>query len=112
MMHSAMGDAAKYADYDTVRKRLLASCYSMNFQSGVDFDLKVTTADSVTATSLATGLKLVIAYKKQAGTAAEKSAYDATSVDSDGANLRVHFKTDDKQFQALMHTPLFEAVSH
>jgi hypothetical protein len=112
MMFSAMGDAAKLADYDTVKKRLLASSYSMNFQSGVDFDLKVLTADSVTASTLSTAMKMVIAYKKQTGTAAEKSAYDATSVDSDGTNLLLHFKTDDQKFQALMHSPLFQAVSH
>ena len=43
---------------------------------------------------------------------AEKAAFDAATIDSDGNSLIVHFKTDDKQFQALMHTPLFNAISH
>jgi hypothetical protein len=112
MMHSALGDAAKVADYDTVRKRLLASHYSMSFQSGVNFDLSVQTADSMTAGTLSSLIKAGILYKKMNATPAEKMAYEATTVDSDGANLLLHFKTDDQKFQALMQTPLFAAVSH
>src|SRR6202045_117851 len=41
MMRSALGDAAKVADYETVKKRLLGSRYAMNFSSGVNFDLTV-----------------------------------------------------------------------
>jgi hypothetical protein len=33
------------------------------------------------------------------------------SVDSDSSDLQLHFKSDDKQFQSLMHSPLFAAVS-
>jgi len=112
MMRSALGDAAKVADYETVKKHLLASRYSMSFQTGVNFDLTVVTSDSMTAGSLSTLIKGGILYKKMSATATEKAAYDATTVDSDGSNLQLHFKTDDKQFQALMHTPLFQAVSH
>ena len=39
MLRSALGDAAGLADYETVKKRILGSRYSMNFQSGVNFDL-------------------------------------------------------------------------
>ena len=112
MMHSALGDAAKVADYETVRKRLLASHYSMSFQSGVNFDLSVLTADSLTAGTLSSLVKAGILYKKMNATPAEKTAYDATTVDSDGSNLLIHFKTDDQKFQALMQSPLFAAVSH
>ena len=49
MMHSAMGDASKVADYESVKKRLVGSRYTMNFSSGVKFDLTVVTSDSVTA---------------------------------------------------------------
>ena len=38
MMRSALGDASKVADYETVKKRLLGSRYTMNFNSGVNFD--------------------------------------------------------------------------
>ena len=51
-------------------------------------------------------------YKKMSATPAEKVAVENTSVDSDGPNLQVHFKANDQQFQSLMHSELFAAVSH
>src|SRR6266849_5593372 len=112
MMSSAMGDASKFGDYDSIKKRILASRYTMNFQSGVNFDLSVLTADSMTAASLSTLFKGVMLYKKLNASPAEKTALEATTVDSDSSNLQVHFKTDEQKFQALMHSPLFAAVSH
>jgi hypothetical protein len=112
MMMSVMGDAAKVGDYDSLKKRILASSYTMNFATGVNFDLNVLTADSVTAATLSTLLKGVMLYKKMNASAIEKTAIDATTVDSDSANLRLHFKTDDQKFQSLLHAPLFAAVSH
>jgi hypothetical protein len=112
MMLSAMGDASKVADYDSLKKRILASRYTMNFASGVNFDLSVQTADSMTAATLSTLLKGVMLYKKMSASAIEKTAIDATTVDSDSANLQLHFKTDDQKFQSLLHAPLFAAVSH
>ncbi|MBZ5665376.1 MAG: hypothetical protein LAO30_12300 [Acidobacteriia bacterium] len=112
MMYSALGDAAKVADYETLKKRILASRYTMNFQSGVNFDLSVLTSDSMTAATLSTIVKGGMLYKKMNATPAEKTALDATTVDSDSANLQLHFKSDDQKFQALMHSPLFAAVSH
>jgi hypothetical protein len=44
--------------------------------------------------------------------ASEKVAMDNTSVDSDGSNVQFHFKSSDQQFQSLMHSQLFAAVSH
>lgn len=112
MMRSALGDASKVADYETVKKRILASRYTMSFQSGVNFDLSVLTADSMTAGTLSSLVKAGILFKKMNASASEKSALDATTVDSDGANFVMHFKTDDQKFQALMKSPLFAAVSH
>ncbi len=112
MMISVMGDAAKVGDYDSLKKRILASSYTMNFATGVNFDLNVLTADSMTAATLSTLLKGVMLYKKMNASAIEKTAIDATTVDSDSANLRLHFKTDDQKFQSLLHAPLFAAVSH
>jgi len=112
MMHSFLGDAAaKVADYDTVKKHVLASHYAMSFQSGVNFDLTVLTSDSLTAGTLSSLAKAGILYKKMSASAAEKTAFEATTVDSDGANLVMHFKTDDQKFQALIKSPLFAAVS-
>jgi len=112
MMYSAMGDAAKVGDYDTLKKRIQASRYAMNFQSGVNFDLTVQTSDSMTAATLSTLLKGVMLYKKLNASPAEKMAIDSATVDSDSSNLQLHFKSDDQKFQSLMNTPLFAAVSH
>jgi hypothetical protein len=45
-------------------------------------------------------------------TGAEKVAMENTSVESDSSNVQFHFKSSDKQFQSLMHSDLFAAVSH
>jgi hypothetical protein len=112
MMFSVMGDAAKVGDYESIKKRILASRYTMNFASGVNFDLSVQTADSMTAATLSTILKGVMLYKKLSASPVEKTAIDAASVDSDSSNLQIHFKSDDQKFQSLMNSPLFAAVSH
>lgn len=111
MLLSAMGDAAKLADYESLKKRLLGSRYTMNFQNGVNFDLDVVTEDSVTAATLSTVVKAGVMYKKMTATPIEKVALDSVTVNSDSSDLQMHFKTDDKQFQALLHSDLFAAVS-
>lgn len=112
MMRSALGDASKIADYETLKKHLLGSRYTMSFTSGVNFDLSVLTSDSMTAATLSSLVKAGILYKKMSATPAEKVAVDNTTVDSDSANLQLHFKASDQQFQSLMHSDLFAAVSH
>ena len=112
VMRSALGDASKVADYETVKKHLLGSRYTMNFNSGVNFDLTVVTDDSMTAATLSSLVKAGILYKKMNATPAEKVAVDNTTVDSDSSNLQIHFKASDQQFQSLMHSDLFAAVSH
>jgi hypothetical protein len=112
MMHSALGDASKVADYETIKKRLVGSRYQMSFNSGVNFDLTVVTTDPMTAGTMASLVKAGILYKKMSAAPAEKVAIDNTTADSDGSNLSVHFKATDQQFQSLMHSDLFAAVSH
>ena len=112
MMRSALGEASGLADYDTIKKRLLGSRYQMNFANGVNFDLDVLTSDSMTAATLSSLVKAGMMYKKMNASAVEKVAMDSMTVDSDNSNLQLHFKTDDKKFQALMHSDLFAAVSH
>jgi hypothetical protein len=112
MMRSALGDASKVADYETLKKRLLGSRYTMNFNGGVNFDLAVVTSDSLTAATLSSLVKAGILYKKMNASAPEKMAMDNTTVDSDSSNLQIHFKSNDQQFQSLMHSELFAAVSH
>jgi hypothetical protein len=111
MLRSALGDAARLADYETVKKRLLSSRYVMNFSSGVNFDMDVLTTDSMTAATLSSLLKAGVMYKKMNATPIEKLAMDSLTVNSDSSNLQLHFKTDDKKFQSLMHSELFAAVS-
>ena len=112
IMYSALGDATKVGDYESLKKRILASRYTMNFQSGVNFDLAVLTSDAMTAATLSTIVKAGMLYKKLNASPAEKTALDSTTVDSDSANLQLHFKSDDQKFQSLMRSPLFAAVSH
>src|ERR1700733_3790941 len=111
-MHSAMGDASKVADYDSVKKRLLGSRYQLSFNSGVNFDMTVVTSDSTTAGTVSSLLKGYMLYKKLSATPAEKIAVDNTTVDSDGSNVAVHFKANDQQFESLMHSELFAAMTH
>jgi hypothetical protein len=111
MMRSALGDAGKLADFETVKKRVTGSRYTMNFQSGVNFDLDVVTSDSMTAATLSSLLRAAVLYKKMTATASEKVALDNMTVNSDSSNLQMHFKADDNQFQNLMRSPLFAAVS-
>ncbi len=111
MLLSALGDAGKLADFNTVKKHVLGSRYAMNFQSGVNFDLDVVTSDSMTAATLSSLVKAGVLYRKMTATPVEKVALEGVSVNSDSSNLQMHFKADNKQFQSLMHSDLFAAVS-
>jgi len=111
MMRSALGDASKLGDYESVKKRLLGSRYQMNFNNGVNFDLDVLASDSVTAATLSTLVQAGMLYRKMSASATEKVALENVTVNSDSSNIQFHFKTDDKQFQALLHSDLFAAVS-
>jgi hypothetical protein len=112
MMKSALGQASSIADYEVIKKRLLASDYVMNFASGVTFDLNVKTSDPMTAASLASLVKAGVLYRKMSATPTEKLALDSTTVDSSHDQLQMHFKTDDQRFQSLLKSDLFAAVSH
>jgi hypothetical protein len=111
MLLSALGEAGKLADFNTIKKHVLGSRYTMNFSNGVNFDLDIVTSDSMTATTLSSLVKAGVLYKKMTATPTEKVALDNMSVNSDSSNLQMHFKADDKQFQSLMHSDLFAAVS-
>ena len=91
MMRSALGDASKIAAYETLKS--------------------VLTSDSMTAATLSSLVKAGMLYKKLNASPIEKVAIDSMTVDSDSANLQVHFKTDDQKFQSLLHSELFAAVS-
>ena len=111
MMRSALGQAGALANFEAVKKRLLASDYTMNFTNGVTFDVTVKTSDNVTAASLSGLMNIGVLYKKMSGSASEKLALDNTTVDSSDNLVQMHFATDDQRFQALMKSDLFAAVS-
>jgi hypothetical protein len=111
MLRSVLGEASALADYESIKKRLLGSYYSLDLQHGVDFGLDVGTSDSFTAGTLSALLNAGILYKKAAGSAAEKSAVESMKVNSDSSHLEVRFQADDSKFQALLQSDLFQAVS-
>jgi len=111
LMRSALGDAASLADYNTVKKRLLGSRYSMDFTNGVQFDLDVLTSDAMTASTMSALVKAGLMYRRMTATGNDKLALDNVSVDSDSDRLRMHFKANDSQFQTLLQSDLFTAVS-
>jgi hypothetical protein len=112
MLKSALGAASNLAEYDSVKKHVLGSRYTMDFDHGVDFKLNIITSDNVTAATLSTVLKAGMLFKKADASPVEKAAIEGTSVDSDAGKLVVHFKSDDKSFQTLLDAPMFAAVTH
>jgi hypothetical protein len=112
MLKSVLGSASNLGEFDTVKKQLLGSRYTMDFDRGVDFNLNVVTSDNVTASTLSTILKAGILFKKMSASPTEKLALEDTTVDSDSTRLVVHFKADDQSFQELLESPMFAAVTH
>jgi hypothetical protein len=111
LMRSTLGDAAKLADYDNVKKRLTGSRYTMDFNQGVSFNLDVVTSDVMTAATLSSLIKAGLLFRKSTAEPMEKMALDSTNIDSDSGVLKLRFKTDDSKFQALMKSDLFQAVA-
>jgi hypothetical protein len=110
MMRSVLGDASQLTDYDTVKKRLLSSRYSMSFDNGVKFSLNVITPDTISAATMASLLNAAALYKKVSGTPAEKQAIDNTTINSSGGVLDVKFASSDSQFSTLLQSSLFQSV--
>ncbi|MFI5103793.1 MAG: hypothetical protein ACHP79_02610 [Terriglobales bacterium] len=112
MLKNALGPAADLAEYDTLKKHLVGSRYTVDFDHGIDFNLNIVTSDNITAASLSSVMKAGLMFKKSGANPTEQSAIDGTTVDSDGGRLVVHFKANDKSFQALLDSPMFVAVTH
>jgi hypothetical protein len=110
MMHSLLGQASQLTDYETVRKRLLNSSYTMDFNNGVKFNLYVATTDTFTAATMSSLLNAAAMYEKVSGNPTEKQAIDATTIDSTAGTLSVKFAASDSQFSALLQSPLFQNV--
>lgn len=110
MMRSLLGQASQLSNFDTLKKRLLSSSYTMDFSNGVKFSLNVNTSDTFTAATMSSLLNAAALYEKASGTAVEKQAIDATNIDSTGPTLEVAFSASDSQFGSLLKSPLFEDV--
>jgi len=112
MMKQVLGQAGSVADFDTVKKHMVASYYTMNFQHGVKFDLSVVTGDSFAAATVSSLLNAAVLYQKMSGSDSEKQALDDTIISSKQGRLDVHFATSDSQFSSLLKSPMFQSMVH
>jgi len=110
VMKQLLGEAGSVADYDSIRKRLEASWYSMNYSHGVKFDLTIQTGDSFAAATVSSLLNAAVLVRKMSGTEAEKDALNKTSISSSAGKLGVHFAASDSEFSSLLQSPLFKSV--
>jgi hypothetical protein len=110
MMRQVLGEAGGLTDFETVRNRLLASWYSMDFQHGVKFDLTISTGDNFAAATISALLSAAVTLRKMSGSDAEKQAMNATTISSDYGRLSVHFATTESDFSSLLHAPLFQSM--
>jgi hypothetical protein len=110
MMRQVLGEAGSVTDFDTVKKHLVGSWYSMNFQHGVKFDLTISTGDPFASATLSSLLTAGLSLRKVSGTDAEKQALIGTSIASNSGLMSIHFATSDGQFEALLNSPLFQGM--
>ncbi|MGA2653498.1 MAG: hypothetical protein ABSF28_23485 [Terracidiphilus sp.] len=110
MMRQVLGEAGSVTDFETVRKRLQASWYGMDFQHGVKFNLTIATGDTFAAATISSLLTAAVALRKVSGSDAEKQALSDTTVASDAGNMSIRFASSDTEFNSLLHSPLFETM--
>ena len=110
MMQGVLGGASQLADYDTVKNTMKSSRYTMDFTNGVKFDMAVVMSDSLLASTAATLMKGVALMQKTSGSALEKTAIDATTIDSNSGTLTVSYSSSDAQFSSLLGSNLFQSV--
>lgn len=110
MMKQVLGEAGSVADYESVRKRLQVSYYSMDFQHGVKFDLTIQTGDAFAAATISSLLNAAVVYRKMTGDATEKIAMSDTDVTSSSGKLAIHFAASDSDFASLLKSQLFQSM--
>ncbi len=110
MMKQVLGEAGSVADFESVRKRLLVSWYSMDFQHGVKFDLTIATGDSFAAATISSLLNAALIYRKMSGSESEKAALAGTDISSSSGKLGVHFVASDADFGSLLKSQLFQSM--
>src|SRR5579863_8082743 len=110
MMMQLLGSAStggSGADFETVRKKLDGSWYSMDFQHGVKFDLTISTSDAFTASTLSSLMTAAVMVRKMSSTDTEKQALTATSISASAGRLTIDYTSTDNQFSSLLQSPLF-----
>ena len=112
MMRQVLGQAGSVTNFDTVKKRLQQSWYSMDFEHGVHFNLTILTGDTFTAATMSSLLTAAILVRKMSSTAAEKAALNDTTVSSSSGQLAINFAASDTEFMSLLQSPLFKDVVH
>jgi hypothetical protein len=112
LMKQLLGEAGSLTDFDSVRKRLEASWYAMDFQHGVRFDLTIETGDSFAAATVSSLLSAAVMVRKMSASDAEKAALADTDIGSSSGNLTIHFATSDSEFSNLLQSPLFTSMVH
>lgn len=113
MMMQLLGSAASAGagpDFETVRKKLETSWYSMDFQHGVKFDLTIATGDAFTASTLSSLMTAAVMVRKMSSTDTEKQALAATSISASAGQLTIGYSSTDNQFSSLLQSPLFGNV--
>jgi hypothetical protein len=113
MMMQLLGSAASAGagpDFETVRKKLETSWYSMDFQHGVNFDLAIQTGDTFAAATVSSLLTAAVMVRKMTASDTEKQALSSTDIGSDSGKLVVHFASSDTEFAALLKSPLFQTM--
>ncbi len=112
VMQQLLGQAGSLTNYDSVRKRLQASWYSMDFTHGVRFDLTIETGDTFAAATISSLLSAAVMVRKMTASDAEKQALNNTDIASSAGNLSIRFATTDGNFNSLMQAPLFKSMVH
>jgi hypothetical protein len=110
MMNQVLGEAGSVADYESVRKRLLISYYTMDFQHGVKFDLTIHTGDAFAAATVSSLLNAAVVYRRMTGDETEKMAMSGTDVTSSSGKLTIHFSASDSDFASLLKSQLFQSM--
>ena len=110
MMKQVLGEAGSLTDYESVRKRLQVSYYSMDFQHGVKFNLTILTGDAFAAATVSSLLNAAVVYRKMTGDETEKMAMSDTDVSSDSGKLNVRFTASDSDFAGLLKSQLFQSM--
>ena len=110
MVRQILGEAGSITDYDQVRKRLVGSWYSMNFQHGVKFDLTLSTGDMFAAATLSSLLNAAVLYRRMSAGESEKAALAATDISSNSGKLMVHFAASNSDFDGLLKSSLFQSM--